>query len=64
MTGPDRVGFLHGQSTNDAKKLAVGQSCYAAFLNPKGRMRGAAAISAGFPEDRASRSTHARNILL
>jgi folate-binding protein YgfZ len=40
ITGADRVEFLHGQCTNDIKQLAVGQSCYAAFLNAKGKMRG------------------------
>ena len=40
ITGADRVAFLHGQCTNDVKKLAAGESCYAAFLNPKGKMRG------------------------
>ena len=40
ITGDDRVDFLHGQCTNDIKRLAVGQSCYAAFLNAKGKMRG------------------------
>ena len=40
MTGVDRVDFLHGQCTNDIKQLGVGESCYAAFLNAKGKMRG------------------------
>jgi folate-binding protein YgfZ len=40
VTGADRVAFLHGQCTNDIKKLGVGQSCYAAFLTAKGKMRG------------------------
>ena len=40
VTGADRVDFLHGQCTNDIKKLQAGQSCYAAFLNAKGKMRG------------------------
>jgi tRNA-modifying protein YgfZ len=40
MTGADRVAFLHGQCTNDIKRLVPGQSCYAAFLNAKGKMRG------------------------
>jgi folate-binding protein YgfZ len=40
ITGRDRAAFLHGQCTNDVKRLAVGQSCYAAFLNAKGKMRG------------------------
>jgi folate-binding protein YgfZ len=40
VTGRDRVEFLHGQCTNDVKRLRVGESCYAAFLNAKGKMRG------------------------
>jgi folate-binding protein YgfZ len=40
VSGADRVEFLHGQCTNDIKRLAVGESCYAAFLNAKGKMRG------------------------
>lgn len=44
ITGADRVGFLQGQCTNDVKRLQPGQSCYAAFLNAKGKMRGDAHI--------------------
>src|SRR5579871_1418597 len=40
VTGADRVEFLQGQCTNDVKRLGVGESCYAAFLNAKGKMRG------------------------
>lgn len=40
VTGVDRVEFLHGQCTNDIKRLGVGDTCYAAFLNAKGKMRG------------------------
>jgi len=40
VTGADRVAFLQGQCTNDIKRLAAGESCYAAFLNAKGKMRG------------------------
>jgi len=40
VSGDDRADFLHGQCTNDIKRLAVGESCYAAFLNAKGKMRG------------------------
>ena len=39
-SGADRADFLHGQCTNDVKRLAAGESCYAAFLNAKGKMRG------------------------
>jgi folate-binding protein YgfZ len=45
VTGTDRVAFLHGQCTNDIKSLAVGQSCYAVFLNAKGKMRGDAHVA-------------------
>ena len=34
------MAFLQGQCTNDVKKLVAGQSCYAAFLTAKGKMRG------------------------
>lgn len=40
ITGADRIDFLHGQCTNDIKKLPVGGDCYVAFLNVKGKMRG------------------------
>jgi folate-binding protein YgfZ len=40
LTGSDRVTFLQGQCTNDIQRLHVGDSCYAAFLNAKGMMRG------------------------
>jgi tRNA-modifying protein YgfZ len=40
VSGDDRVEFLHGQCTNDIKRLQPGQSCYATFLNAKGKMRG------------------------
>jgi folate-binding protein YgfZ len=38
MTGSDRVRFLHGQVTNDVKKLRSGEGCYAALVTSKGRM--------------------------
>ena len=44
VTGADRVAFLHGQCTNDIKRLQPGAHCYAAFLSPKGKMRGDAEI--------------------
>jgi len=44
VTGNDRSAFLHGQCTNEVKKMRMGDSCYAAFLDPKGKMRGAAHI--------------------
>ena len=38
LTGGDRVRFLHGQVTNDVKKLRVGEGCYAALVTAKGKM--------------------------
>ncbi|HEU5397165.1 MAG TPA: glycine cleavage T C-terminal barrel domain-containing protein [Verrucomicrobiae bacterium] len=38
VVGADRVRFLHGQVTNDIKKLRVGEGCYAAITTNKGRM--------------------------
>jgi folate-binding Fe-S cluster repair protein YgfZ len=38
LTGADRIRFLHGQITNDVKRLGVGEGCYAALTNAKGRM--------------------------
>lgn len=40
ISGADRVTFLHGQCTNDIRSLGVGKSCYGAFLDAKGKMRG------------------------
>jgi tRNA-modifying protein YgfZ len=38
VRGPDAAEFLQGQVTNDVVALAPGQGCYAALLNPKGRI--------------------------
>ena len=38
LTGADRVRFLHGQVTNDVKKLRVGEGCYSAITTAKGKM--------------------------
>ncbi len=38
LTGTDRVRFLHGQVTNDVKKLRVGEGCYSAITTAKGKM--------------------------
>ena len=35
LVGADRVRFLHGQVTNDVKKLAVGSGDYAALVTTK-----------------------------
>jgi len=39
LTGADRVRFLHGQITNDVKKLRTGEGCYAALTTAKGKMQ-------------------------
>jgi folate-binding protein YgfZ len=38
LVGNDRVRFLHGQVTNDMKKLRVGEGCFAAIVTAKGKM--------------------------
>lgn len=38
LLGADRQKFLHGQVTNDINKLQVGEGCYAALANNKGKM--------------------------
>jgi folate-binding protein YgfZ len=38
LTGADRIRFLHGQVTNDIKRLRVGEGCYSAITNAKGKM--------------------------
>ena len=38
LVGNDRVRFLHGQVTNDVKRLATGEGCYAALVTAKGKM--------------------------
>jgi len=38
LVGNDRLRFLHGQVTNDVKKLRPGQGCYAAIVTAKGKM--------------------------
>jgi glycine cleavage system aminomethyltransferase T len=39
LTGADRVRFLHGQVTNDVKKLRAGEGCYSALTTAKGKMQ-------------------------
>ncbi len=39
LTGADRVRFLHGQITNDVKRLRPGEGCYAAVVTAKGKMQ-------------------------
>jgi len=38
LLGEDRMAFLHGQITNDIKRLAEHTGCYAALVNAKGKM--------------------------
>jgi folate-binding protein YgfZ len=38
LVGADRARFLHGQVTNDVKKLQTGEGCYAAITTAKGKM--------------------------
>jgi folate-binding protein YgfZ len=38
LTGTDRIRFLHGQVTNDVKKLRSGEGCYSAITTAKGKM--------------------------
>ena len=38
VRGPDAHEYLQGQVTNDVEALAPGAGCYAALLNPKGRI--------------------------
>ena len=38
LVGPDRQAFINGQVTNNVKGLRVGQGCYTALANAKGKM--------------------------
>ncbi|MDR3458044.1 MAG: glycine cleavage T C-terminal barrel domain-containing protein [Verrucomicrobiae bacterium] len=38
LVGADRARYLHGQVTNDVKKLKPGEGCYAAITTAKGKM--------------------------
>jgi folate-binding protein YgfZ len=44
LVGADRARFLHGQVTNDVKKLRAGEGCYAAITTAKGKMESDANI--------------------
>ena len=39
ITGPDRVRWLNGMTTNAIQSLAPGHGCYTFFLNPQGRIQ-------------------------
>ena len=38
LVGSDRARFLHGQVTNDVKKMRAGEGCHAAITTSKGKM--------------------------
>jgi folate-binding protein YgfZ len=38
FTGPDSLSFLQGQISNDTRRLAEGQSLFAAYSSPQGRV--------------------------
>jgi folate-binding protein YgfZ len=38
LVGADRARYLHGQVTNDVKKLRAGEGCYSALTTNKGKM--------------------------
>ena len=38
LVGADRARYLHGQVTNDVKKLQTGEGCYSAITTAKGKM--------------------------
>jgi folate-binding protein YgfZ len=40
LLGADRANFLHGQVTNDIKRLATGRGCRALLVTNKGRIQG------------------------
>lgn len=44
VVGCDRARFLHGQVTNDVKKLRAGEGCHAAVTTAKGKMESDANI--------------------
>ncbi|MGN6555755.1 MAG: CAF17-like 4Fe-4S cluster assembly/insertion protein YgfZ [Verrucomicrobiota bacterium] len=39
LVGADRIRFLHGQITNDIKRLSAGEGCYAALTTAKGKLQ-------------------------
>ncbi|MBI5379194.1 MAG: aminomethyl transferase family protein [Nitrospirae bacterium] len=45
LTGKDRAEFLHGQVTNDIKKLQPGEGVYAVFTTPKAKILGEVVVS-------------------
>ena len=51
VRGPDALEYLQGQVTNDVQALAPGEGCYAALLNPKGRILGDMRVLVIAPEE-------------
>jgi folate-binding protein YgfZ len=51
VTGPDAYEYLQGQVTNDIESLEPGAGCYAAVLNPKGRILADLRVLAVGPEE-------------
>ncbi len=51
VRGPDAAEYLQGQVTNDVQGLAAGEGCYAALLNPKGRILADMRVIAVTPEE-------------
>ena len=51
VRGPDALEYLQGQVTNDVQALEPGQGCYAALLNPKGRVLGDMRVLVITPEE-------------
>ncbi len=51
VRGPDAHEYLQGQVTNDVEALTPGTGCYAALLNPKGRMLADMRVLAISPEE-------------
>jgi tRNA-modifying protein YgfZ len=49
--GPDAHEYLQGQVTNDVESLSPGEGCYAALLNPKGRILTDMRVLAMSPEE-------------
>ena len=51
VSGPDAHEYLQGQVTNDVAALAPGAGCYAAMLNPKGRILADMRVMSLTPEE-------------
>jgi folate-binding protein YgfZ len=51
VRGPDAAEYLQGQVTNDVEALSAGAGCYAALLNPKGRILADMRVIAVAPDE-------------